>query len=315
MSYTRYTGTLTGANGTLITALDTALVTGQGWDNSFAGGGANKKIYRPAGGNQFYFRVDDGGTGTGGAKEALIRGAETWTDIDTPNLNPFPSAAQSALTANSLVIRKSATTDGTTHAYIIYADNRTAIIFIKAELTTWYAGPYYFGDFYSLNTAADGYRTCLLARAAENTAAITNDPLGTGNLSGSISAYAATTGHFMARSYLGVGTSATAMRQSDGKLQGNAPLQGYLTVPNGPDGGLYVTRQHLFEQTSAITQYRGRLRGMWAWCHLTMPYADADTFSGVNELAGKTYQIVGPISSAAAVNHWCIETSNTLETN
>lgn len=310
--FTKYTGTIAATAGQLITALDAALVTGQGWDNTFTGGGANKKIYRPLAGNRYYFRVDDGGTGTGGAKEALIRGAETWTDIDTPNLNPFPSDAQSALTAHSLIVRKGV--DGTPRNYIIYADDRTAIMFIKSEATTWYQGPIYFGDFYSFNSTPDSYRTCLLARASENSASGAIEPFGAA-LIANISAFSATPGHFMARNYLGTGTSATAMRMSDPKFQGLQPIQGYLTVPNGPNGGVYLSRQHIIESTSAITQYRGRLRGVWAWCHLTATFADGDTFSGLGELAGKTFAFINPFVNAATSNAICIETSNTLETN
>lgn len=314
--FTKYTGNVVGAAGSLITALDAALVTGQGWDNTFAGGGANKKIYRPAGGNRFYYRVDDAGTGTGGAKEALIRGAETWTDIDTPNLNPFPSAAQSALTANSLVLRKSADA-GTNRAYKIFCDDRTAIIFIQSEAATWYMGPWIIGDFYSRVTA-DGYRSCLIARGTENSGlSTTPEPFQV--YDSYLTQANAQVGRFMARSYLGTGTSAICRILADGKVQGSNSAstfwRGVCKAPNAPDGMIASGMLEITELTGGNYYRRGWHRGLRNWCCDTQPYADGDSISGVGTLAGRTYEIVTPLLGVGAVNTALVETSNTLDTN
>jgi hypothetical protein len=311
MQFTKYTGTVTGQVGSLITALDAILVTGQSWTKEFTG--TNKAVYRAPSGNRFYLRVDDNGTGTGGAKEALIRGGEAMSDVDTFTLNPFPDATQSALTADSLVFRKSATADATTRNYQIFADDRTVILVIKSEASTWWNGPWLFGDFYSV-VASDGFRSCLLGRAAENTTATTSDPFNA-PLDNFANSAAGTVGHFIARSYLGVGTSIPSRRLSDAKFQGVACMSGLVKAPNAPNGGIYLSRQHFQEHTGGVFHYRGRLRGIWGWCHDTFPYADGDTISGVGELAGKTFQLINPIAGAGSVNTIAIETSDTLETN
>ena len=313
MAFTKYSGNLTGQVGSLTTALDAALVTGQGWTITFTA--TNKRVYRPAAGNQFYFRLDDTGAGTGGATEALIRGAESWSDIDTPNVNPFPSNAQSAVTAYSLVFRKSATADATNRPYIIYADDRTAILFVKSEAGTYYMGPWYFGDVYSL-VSGDLYRTVLIARLVQNFAGIDWEPFSEPSLGKNFGdSTTGSYGCFIARNYLGVGTSYPVRHYSDYKMQSGNSFQGYLTAPNPSNGGIYLSRQHFTEYDSPSHVYRFRLRGIWSWCHNSQPYADGDTLSGAGELAGKSFQIVTPIEVAGSVNTIVVETSNTLETN
>ena len=321
MSFAKYSGNLTDGAGSLVTALDTALVTGQGWAITFTA--TNKRVYTPVGARAGY-RVDDTGAGTGGVREALIRGAEAWSDINTPSLNPFTTSAQSSLTANSLVLRKSATTTGNSRPYIVYADATTAILFIQSEATTYYLGPWYFGDTYSL-VAGDAYRACLLARAAEQAGSVTYEPMSaTGNGLGAYigDATAGTQGSFIARCYLGTGLSFPIRHYSDQKFQVYAATTTYwtrggLAVPNAPNGGIYLSRQHYIEYISSMYAYRCRLRGLWGWCHTTQPYADGDTLSGASgtELAGKTFQLVCPIQSAGAIDTVAVETSNTLETS
>lgn len=309
MAFTKYTGTLTGSVGTLITALDAALVTGQGWDNSKTG--TNKKAYQQAAGNQFYFRIDDNGTGTGGAKEALIRGGEDMSDVDTFTLNPFPDATQSSLTADSMVIRKSFDA-GSARDYIIFADDRTCILFIKPESagTVWSA--YYFGDFYSL-VAGDGFRTILIARNGENATDPSNQ--GLNNFSTNFGTATSVVGHYMARNYLGSGTSATCARVADPKFQGSVVWAStVIPAPNPPNGGIYISRQHISELTGGTNFYRGRLRGLWSWCHSTFPYAHGDTFSGTGDLAGRTFEFINPMFNTGVYTA-VVETSDTLETN
>ena len=48
--FTKYTGNVSGQVGSLITALDAALVTGQSWTTPFTG--TNKKAYRAPSGNR-----------------------------------------------------------------------------------------------------------------------------------------------------------------------------------------------------------------------------------------------------------------------
>src|ERR1043166_1591690 len=116
--FTKYTGNVSGQVGSLITALDAALVTGQSWTTPFTG--TNKKAYRAPSGNRLYLRVQDDAPVT--AKEARITGYETMSDVDT-GTNPFPTAAQNAA-SNSvacMIARKSFSADSTNRAYQIFA--------------------------------------------------------------------------------------------------------------------------------------------------------------------------------------------------
>lgn len=117
---TEYTGTITGQTGSLITVLDAALVTGEGWTKVYSG--TNKAVYQPASGNAFVLRVLDDGSVTGGAREACCRAAESATDVDTL-VDPFPLVSQSS--DNNCVWRKSDTADSTTRPYWIHADDRS----------------------------------------------------------------------------------------------------------------------------------------------------------------------------------------------
>jgi len=90
------------------------------------------------------------------------------SDADT-GTGAFPSDPQSALTADSLVCRKSNTADGATRSYIAYADERTIYFFCQ---TGDIAGVYFafaFGEFYSF-VESDAYRTMIIGRITENLA-------------------------------------------------------------------------------------------------------------------------------------------------
>jgi hypothetical protein len=54
------------------------------------------------------------------------------------------------------------------------------------------------------------------------------------------------------------------------------------------------------------------MRGMYHLCHPITSFADGQVFSGANEYAGKTFQIIKQGPNAGM---WVIETSNTVETN
>ena len=63
-----------------------------GWTKPFVG--TNKAAFKQGtGANDFYVRILDDGSGTGGAKEALARGFETMSDVDT-GTGDFPTVAQ-----------------------------------------------------------------------------------------------------------------------------------------------------------------------------------------------------------------------------
>lgn len=157
---TYYTGTITGQNGTLITLLDTVLVTGEGWTKTYSG--TNKAVYTQANGNGFCFRVLDDGSGAGGAREVEVRAAESATDVDTL-VDPFPTVTQ--VSNANCTWRKSDTNDGTTRTYHMVADGNFFALLIFFGTTS--IDLYLFGDTEPHYTG-DGYNTLFTTRNASN---------------------------------------------------------------------------------------------------------------------------------------------------
>lgn len=108
MSYTYYSSAdagapvLNGTAGSLITWLDTICVGSgtaygskpkKGWTKSYSG--TNKGVYRTADGIGYYRVQHDGAQGAASFREAVVRGAESATDVDTL-VDPFPVVAQLA---------------------------------------------------------------------------------------------------------------------------------------------------------------------------------------------------------------------------
>jgi hypothetical protein len=135
-----YTGTISGTNGSLITALDAILVTGEGWAKEFSA--TNKAVYRPPAGSRFRLRVVDDGTLAAGAREALVRAGEGATDVDTL-VDPFPTTAQQ--TDANCVWRKSSSADSTARTYHAVADDRFVVFYVYQGSTAH--DQFHFGDY------------------------------------------------------------------------------------------------------------------------------------------------------------------------
>lgn len=279
--------------------------TAAGWTEAFTG--TNKAAFLGGSGTQHYFRVDDNATGTGGAKEALIRGFETMSDVDT-GTGPFPTAAQSALTGNSLIIRKSATADGTDRAWVVIADDRTCYVLVfTGDNATVYL-TFGFGEFYSF-LPGDNYNSFLIARATENSATLTVDTLDRVSTT-----MAAATGHYMPRGYTGLGTSVNFGKHSDvAKANGATSLLGAISFPNPTDGGLYISRVWIHDNTTAPNpNIRGQLRGFWCPLHTLASFTTGDTFSGVGNITGYDFLL---LKISGNNGTYCFETSATLPEN
>lgn len=157
---------LTGAVSALINVLDKCLVEGYGdkvpagWSKPFTG--TNKAAFRnsvAAGGTGMYLRVDDNGSGTGGAREALLRAYSAMTDVDTGS-DETPSVAQ---VAGSIVWRKSNTTDSTARPWVLIADELTVYLCVSTGTNTYGDGFYGAGDFAS-EVAGDAWRIMIFGR-------------------------------------------------------------------------------------------------------------------------------------------------------
>lgn len=292
MSVTVYKSTdtsapvLTGEVGKLRDLLKACLVDGYGsqpdlgWTEPFTG--TNKACLQAGEGLQHYYRINDNGAGTGGAKEALIRGFVAMSDVDT-GTDPFPSDAQSALTEDSLIARKSATADATARAWVIIADERTCYGFIKTGDNASNYLAFAFGEFYSV-LPSDNYASILVARTSENSATLTAD--GLDRLQ--VGLTNASQGHYCPRGYTGLGTSVNLGKHGDA-VKGNQQTFtiGAVPFPNSADGGIYISPIWLHDPTTLpVNGIRGRMRGFWHFCHAAASVGDLDTFTGVGDLLG-----------------------------
>lgn len=276
--------------------------TTTGWTEAFTG--VSKRAYRMGAGNGLFLRVQDDGPGAGSFREARIRGFESMSDVDT-GTGDFPTVAQAA---TGIFARKSATLDGTSRPYVLVCDDRT---FYFMAQTGDVASAYFsfaFGDLFSVVGPSDAFRTMIMARSTENSAAA--------NVEGVpflATAFGAIGAHYVARDHTGTGGSHASTKHGDsGKAAASNALAGVVEYLNAPDGGLYLSP--IWWNSGTNNRLRGRLRGFWHFLHAATNTADTDTFSGVGVLAGKTFLVVKNMPcSADGVG--IFETSNSWETN
>ena len=304
--------TLTGEAGSLTTLLIACLVdgygakAGAGWSVPYSSTNAYA-FKQGTGGTDMYCQVNDNGPGAGTYKEARMVGYDVMTAYDTGS-NKFPTAAQ---LANGLFIRKSASLDATTRPWVVLADERTFYLFMQPGDTAGNWLGIMFGEFYSLKTGGDAYRTMIIGRVTENvtTQGPTADymdaqilTLGTGALPG----------HYIVRDDQASVGAVAAAKAGDLTVTGgagNQPFNGVMTYPNRPDSASHIAQVRVFHNSSFL---RGFLRGLWHWCHPITAVADGDTFSGTGALAGKEFLL---LKQGGAAGVFCLETSNTWESN
>lgn len=313
------------AAGTLLNLLDKILVAGYGsktaagWTLSFTG--TSKGVFRQGSGCQFYLRVLDDGSPTAGAREAVVRGYEAMSDVDTgtgSNSTGFPASA----TATNY-LRKSDTLDATPRSWVCYADNKTFYLYIDTGFSTRYYTGLEFGNFYSL-VPGDAYNCMIVGRsvsaATDNPATNDNiDKLATG-----VSAMSVIPGHWIARGYSQVGVpinfthggapfcivSSTTAGWGDGNMK--------LPFPNPADNKVYIMRKYIVDiTTTPLNGIRGYYRGHWGSIISNTLMPASYQWSGTGTLAGKTFAALGmggpsPQFSPGA-GRIILETSDTWE--
>lgn len=312
--------TLSGTAGDLINLLNKCLVVGYGtkdpagWSSPY-GPTSNVQVFRQGGGNMRYLRVDDSGT-----TDARVRGWEAMgsiADAVVPQLGtigPFPTDTQFA---SGLYVRKSAAASATQRAWVLIADDRTFYLLV---LTGDNASVYYgfaFGDTYSYSLGGDSYNTILIARTASS-----NSQAGTEALCQVIVNGMGTTvgagGHFCARSYAGTGGSVSfgkfgdAGKQVASGVAGQVEtLRGNVPYPNGPDGGLWLSRVYHSDATFQSGIVRGHLRGFYQVCHAATAFADGDVFQGTGDFAGREFILFKAAGQGlvGVAGTYCIETT------
>lgn len=310
-------GPIYGTASDLIRVLDLILVNGwtgvspAGWSKPFSNSG-NLGCYQVGGGSNCCLAINDNGPNvTSTYREARITGYTSMASVSTGS-NQYPNAAASqGVTPFGFVpVRKSADLV-TARSWIAFADALTCYFFV---LTTDVAGVYMdwaFGDIYSLGGSGDAYRSIIIGRAAENSGTSANSRL---DLSSSV--VSSVVGYYMPRTVGGGGTAIACSIHGDmAKAQttgatvvvgGTASVQ----APNSADNSYWVSPIWVSETVGGII--RGRLRGLWQLCHIQSSFSDGQTFTGSNDTAGKTFQVVLKTGGGGCL---AVETSNTLETN
>lgn len=285
-----------------------------GWSRAFTG--TDKAVYRPGAGTRLYLRVQDDAPIT--AKEARITGYESMSDVDT-GTGPFPTAVQGLSgSIAALALRKSATANSTARSWIIFADNRTAYIFILTGDDPGLGDPWYygsaFGDFYSFKSD-DAYNCLIIGRTADNS--LSNALNHIGQVATSLSA--TVPGHFFARGHDQMIGSVAFGKHVDGVKNGaSVNALGVVPFTNPEDGGIYMAPCWIHDPTTApVNGCRGRMRGFWVPLHAEMSLPFGTTFSGgaSGELAGKTFEAITEVPYNGANGTVVIETSNSVETN
>lgn len=312
---------LTASAGSFIQLLDACLVTGYGaksglgWTKVYTG--TNIAVYRTAGGNQRYLRVDDTDT-------QLVRvvGFESMTDINT-GFNQFPTEVQQA---GGLYIRKST---GATSGWVLAGNDRCFYFFPEVGNTSWTAGTstasaggqFFFGDFISYRDG-DQYNTMIIGTT---TSTAGNGNFSQLNVSGSPAA--GHLGHFICRGILqlkrSIGAYKAAWRYAGSSQYSNFAMGlWYGFVPPYPDpisGMITMQRVQIGERmqqqnANLATDFvaaRGYLPGLWA--PQQTGFAHGDTFNGSG---GKTFLAVTAYSrnngaTTTLAGMAFLETSNT----
>lgn len=308
---------LTGVAGSLVALLDACLVNGYGaltaagWTKAFAA--ANKGAYKQnlTGSNNaagMYLYIDDSAAGTGGAKEARATGFETMSAITPTGTGQFPTAGQSAIGVGAVVIRKSTTADATARAWTLIANGQTIYLFTESADQTAPLGAmsFIFGDFKSYK-AGDQYAVWIMGRQTENSGTSQFDAMQMLGGGVSLTLNSKYFGHYIARSWTGLGGSVNCGKITDhGKLGatlgawnsdvslfvttnqnftfGRNASNAQLSLPNGPDGALLLAPVYLFHSYSL----RGYVPGLWCPLH-DRPFSHNDTLTiASGTLAGKS---------------------------
>ena len=303
---------LNGLSGSLITVLDAILVNGYGtqpsasWTKPYSTTGSLYAAYQQgSGSSRCYLWVRDSGSVASG-QEAIIRGCENLTSIfgiTGSNVNAFPTAIQSVLTSNGLVVRKSATVTSTARAWVATADSRTLYFFAQTgDVANTYFS-FAFGDIYSY-VPNDPYRCMIMARNGENANTIVANE-GFYYVNGA--SPAATQGGYLQRSFYGANNSYNFGKHVDSARNAIATTFAGSTdvLPNPADGKIYLSKVWITDYNSTL---RGHMRGLYNLSHNIASVSNDDVFSGSIDSTDRTFMVV-------KLPGYIIETSNTLDTN
>jgi hypothetical protein len=308
--------TLNGTVGSFLALMDACLVNGYGtksavgWSKPFPNTSSYGVITQGAGSAGCSLFIYDNGSGSAGGAEASITGWDTITSIEggwATGSNQFPTFAQLAVRTGSVIVRKSAAQTATARDWRLYADSRTVYGFIASgdSAGTWTA--FMFGDFFSIKSGSiDTNRCIIIGRISPSSSTLG----GVDRLDAFSTLNGPTSGHFVSRTYTGLGGSITVGKHGDAIKGSASNLNGIVPYPNPVDSGSYVSPIWVHEGTNNII--RGRMRGFWHGLHTAASYTDAQIISSSNDFPGIQLQV---IRTAPSNGVYLMEISNTLETN
>lgn len=317
-------GQISGTAGSLLTVLDACLVNGYtgktaaGWTKPIANSG-NLGCYVQGAGSGYGLVINDNGpNGTSTFKEAWGTGWKSIAGIGAPvgsGTGQFPTAAQ-LLTTGHVVIRKSTTADAVGRNWVLYADSRTFYLFVLTGDTAGRYFDFHFGDIYSL-WVSDTNQCTIVGRTVENSSTAGSS---TGGLDRMINPLVTNPsfnkGVYIADNF--AGTSGSVESYPCGDLakattlitaSSPTPMSGRVPAPNAADNSYYLSTMNILDSSWGI---RGRFRGLYHICHPVSSFTDGQVFSGANDFAGKSFVV---ILTGMANGMYCIETSDTLDTN
>lgn len=333
---------LTGFSGSLINVLNFALVSGSGWlqpsaSVKYSGSVDTLAVYQQPSGSRCVLFINDAAPhGTALGKEAWATGWEYVTEMTSSNTTAsigvgygqFPSTGILTVTSNNghITIVKSNTADNTIERpWFMFVDDYTFYLFIDNGVSNTGYESFFFGDIFSLQGPGDVEKCMIQGRLSDNIPTTAGN-----NQNDSITTFVHTI------TTMGQGSSGFINRTSDGRFLSNwickqgdigkalsvvvnttdtyPPMAGFVGCPNGTDKSIYLSPVSVVEVFGGTTNpcLRGRMRGMYHVCHPIAVFADGFIFNGTGENYGKMFQIIkkGPNNGM-----WCIEISNTVETN
>lgn len=292
---------LDGQSGSLLTVLDAILVNGYGsktaagWTIEYTAAG--KRVYRMAtGGGRtgFRMRVLDDASLTGGARDAVVRGAESASDVDTL-VDPFPTVA---LVANSSCIwRKSPNASSTAIAWTALASDNWIWFFPNLTGTGSGSGQcpgYFFGDIYARLASDTTYHCGIYVGGNASVANTTYAFLQNGS---DVPFVGANLGFYFARTFDGTIKSPQGFIMIAGESNSGGVVTSWPgkaasapAYPGGADSKLEIYRPLVFDKyaTSGAMGAKPIVRGCFE--AIFLPW---NTQTYTNMVGGDTFQASG----------------------
>ena len=323
---------LNGVTGSLIPVLDFCLITGSGWLQPSASVKFNSAVdtlavYQQPSGSKCILYVNDAGPhATTLGKEAQVKGWENLATMSAPlgtGSGEFPYYGQIQTNGHICVVKSALANATINRQWFMFVDAYTFYLFIDSGDAIGKYQSLFFGDIYSLQGPGD-YKKCQIqGKLTDNQPTVAggdyNDSItvmltGIFGINQGASGFInrSSDGRYLSNWITKMGDFAKAITTTPAAINSFTPMAGGVPGPNTTDKSLYLSPIFINESFGQNSCVRGRMRGMYHLCHPIANFSDGQTFGGIGEQFGKTFQV---IKQGWNGGMWCIETSNTVETN